>query len=174
MVLNYLYSYNISFSCKNDYKKIIAIQLMYEIFLLYTMFLFSSLITIIIVGTFLVDAFVYLFGEKINFKTVSYNISPVGREFCLGHWHSINIVYEYEVSEENYSSNLLNATNSVMKLSYESANARLLKCLNESKVYVVKSFPKISMIMPFNQDLRYYLGLIFSVSCMLFSGLKIL
>ena len=115
---------------------------MYEIFLLYTMLFFSSLITIIIVGTFLVDAFVYLFGEKINFKTVSYNISPVGREFCLGHWHSINIVYEYEVSEKNYSSSLLNSTNSVMKLSYESANARLSKCLNESKVYVVKSFPK--------------------------------
>lgn len=175
VVLGYLLSYNTSFSGKNDYKKqIIVTQPMYEIFLLYTMFLFSSLITIIIVGTFLIDAFVYLFGERINFKIVSYNISPFGREFCLGQWHAINIVYEYEVSEENYSSSVLNSTNSVMKLSYESANARLLKCLNENKVYVVKSFPKISMLMPFNQDLRYYLGLIFSVSCMIFSGLKIL
>lgn len=147
---------------------------MYEIFLLYSMFLSSLLITVFIAGCFLIDALICLFGEKINCKVVSYNISPFGEKFYLGQWHSISVTYEYEVSEENHKNSLLNSTNSVMRLSYESANARLLKCMDKSKIYVIRSFPNISMIMPFNQDLRYYLGLIFSVSCLLFSGLKIL
>lgn len=147
---------------------------MYETFLLYSMFSISLIITIIIVGFFLTDLFVFLFGTKVNCEIVAYNISYFGREFYLGQWHSINITYEYKIFEKTYRSSLLNSTNSVMKLSYESANKNLIEFINKSKVYVFKLFPRISMIMPFKQDLRYYLGLIFSVSCMIFSGLKIL
>lgn len=146
---------------------------MYEIFLLYSMFLFSLIVTAIIVGALLLDVLIFLFGERINCNIVSYNISAFGREFYLGQWHSINITYEYEVLSKNYRSTLLNSTNSVMKLSYDSANKSLLKYINKRKVYVFKLFPRMSMIMPFNYDLRYYLGLIFSVSCMVFSGLKL-
>lgn len=147
---------------------------MYDSFLLYSMFIVSVLITFIITLAYLVDAFVCVFGKKIDCKIISYSILPLGREFYLGQWHSIVITYEFEVSSVIYRSNLLNSTNSVMKLNYKSANKKLFEYIDESKVYVIESFPRISMIMPFSQDSRYYLGLLFSILCVIFSGCKIL
>lgn len=146
---------------------------MYEKFLLYGMLIISSILLIIIFIIYTMDLALYFIGTKVKCEIKSYKIIPVGREFYLGQWHSLHIYYEYMYLNKIYQNNLLNFSNSVMRLNSHNLNKILNKFISRKNIYVLPFFPKVAIALPFTQDARFYVGFIFCLSCFVFSITKL-
>lgn len=150
---------------------------MYPTFLLYGIFIFSTIFMLMVSIGFVVDVACYFF-PRVTAKILSKRIvTTSARTSYLGDLYEIFIEYQYQYKGVDYTSTSLNGFNNVRRYSVKSLNTILENAkISESEIsiHVCPFYPKVAYALPFKWDKILIIPISSVVLAgMIFSGLKL-
>ena len=125
---------------------------MYPIFLLYGIFIFSSIFLVWILIAIITD-FIFLCFPKVDSKVLSKRIVITSAKFpYLNDVHELFIKYQYEFEGVIYTSTLLNAFGGVRSFGENGVRKAVANSITSEyriAVYVCPFYPKLAYALPF-------------------------
>ena len=146
---------------------------MYPIFLLYGIFIFSSIFLVWSLIAIITD-FIFLCFPKVDSKVLSKRIVITSaRVTYLGDVHELFIKYQYEFEGVTYTSTLLNAFGGVRSFGENGVRKAVAKSITSegrTAVYVCPFYPKLAYALPFGWSKVLVLSIIAVVLALFLSS----